>query len=248
MTPDFVFAHGPFLSGDYKIAETLLGHSAVAMHFCAHPVPPTPSERPSFTAKLSAPLLRPERSRTPSPEPTLAPVPTPPQPRRLVVLVLGIKPHRAGLWTSSQRPSESVIQYVLLSGAPALVLPAALGSPLLAWFTRTLADLWKLEVPQEDAAGAAAAGNAMARARASDARANTFTGMLASLAEYVGLCVDWARVEVPGAPGVDEPAKRRAIEEALALVLAAAMRSAESKKVKKEIDPDRAGIAIWRTT
>jgi hypothetical protein len=248
MTPDFVFCHGPFLQGDYKVGEALLGHSAVAIHFCEPAAAPDAKlDRPAFVAKLSAPaLLRPERSRTPSPEPALAAVPAPPAPRRLVVLALGLKPHRAGLWTSSARPGESVLRYVLLGGAPALVLPAALGAPLLAWYTRTLDDLWKLPVPAGDARDAAAAGDAMARAKASDARADEFAGVLAALAEYVALCVDWARVRVPGAPDVDEAGKRTAVEEALALLLAAAVRSAESKKVAKEVDGERAGIAIWR--
>jgi hypothetical protein len=139
------------------------------------------------------------------------------------------------------------MQYILLSGAPAIVLPAALGAPLVAWFTKTLEQLWTLTLPDEDAASAAADGEKVAKEGGKDeAKATTFAGALASLAEYVSLCVDWARVEVPGAPGVDETAKRTAVREALALILAAAVRSAESKKVKKEVDADRASIVVWR--
>jgi hypothetical protein len=239
--------------GDYKIGEALLGHSAMALHFCLAP-PPDTTTRPesppllSNLSKLSLPTLsRPDRSRTPSPEPTLAVLPTPPQPRRLVVLVVGIKPHRAGMWTSSHRPGESVIEYILLGGAPALILPAALGAPLISWFTQTLEQLWTLSVPKEDTTAVAATGEQMAKEGGKDAaKANTFAGVLASLSEYVSMCVDWERVEVPGAPNVDEGAKRKAMREALALVLAAAVRSGESKKVRKETDADRAGVAVWR--
>ena len=77
------------------------------------------------------------RSRTPSPEPQLVPLPPAPVPRRLVILVIGLKPHRK-IWTSSQRPSESVINYQLLDGCPAIVVPVKLGAPLLAWDSLTL--------------------------------------------------------------------------------------------------------------
>lgn len=266
MTPDFVFCHGPFLQGkltiafslsivangdigDYQIGATLLSHAAMSMQFC--PVPPPEPPRPAsppMLSKLNLPTLsRTERSRTPSPEPALAAVPHPPQPRRIVVFVLGIKAHRAGIWTSSHRPGESVMQYILLSGAPAIVLPAALGSPLVAWYTKTLEQLWKFTVPEETAATAAAEGEAVAKEGGKDeAKANTFVGALAALTEFVGMCVDWARVEVPGAAVVDEQVKRRAVRETLALVLAAAVRSSESAKVKKEIEADRAGIVVWR--
>jgi hypothetical protein len=149
MTPDVVFCHGPFLSGDYRLGETLLAESASVISFASSPTPsdePAPAEAPpspdpshsdgetaaasSAYTKLTSKLALPpklshlvSRSRTTSPEPSLAPLPEPPKPRRLVLLALGIAPHRR-LWTSSQRPGESVINYVLLNGCPAVVLPA----------------------------------------------------------------------------------------------------------------------------
>jgi hypothetical protein len=132
MQPDIVFCHGPFLSGDYQVGTTLVAQSAKVLHLCE--IPPTPDPPPpqtstSFKDKLSvskmtdkvttligrtktkpdpsseAPASTP--SRTPSPPPTLQA--TVPPPRRLAVLLLGLKPHRLGMWTSSQRPSESII-------------------------------------------------------------------------------------------------------------------------------------------
>jgi hypothetical protein len=190
--------------------------------------------------------------------PTLASVPAPPAPRRLAVLLLGIKPHRAGIWTTSHRPGESVLRYVLLGGAPALVLPAALGAPLVSWHAATLEELWKLKLPDGDARDAAALAARAAPARGAaqqaggkaDAKApdvHSFGGVLAALDEYVALCVDWARVAVPSAPDVAaEDEKRRAVREALALLLASGVLAGESAAVKKELDADRAGIVVWR--
>lgn len=137
--------------GDYRLGETLLAESASVISFASSPTPsePAPAEAPpspellnpeshphprptasivynKLTTKLSLPpklshLL--PRSGTPSPEPSLTPLPEPPKPRRLVVVALGIAPHRK-LWTMSQRPGESVVNYILLNGCPAIVLPA----------------------------------------------------------------------------------------------------------------------------
>jgi hypothetical protein len=184
------------------------------------------------------------RSRTPSPEPQLAAQPVPPTPRRLVILVLGLKPHRK-IWTSSQRPSESVINYQLLNGCPAVVLPVKLGAPLLAWDTLTLEQLWKVELPGEG--GKSANGK--------------FEGIVNVLYEYMDMCVDWPRIVVPvagedisgdkgedkgEAKGTDEDNEKSYVRGALELVVAAAVRSGESKEVKKEIDKERSGIAMWR--
>jgi hypothetical protein len=166
--------------------------------------------------------------------------------RRFVLFALGIKPHRLNMWTSSKRPGESLIQYVLLSGVPAVVLPAARGTPLVAWHTKTLEQLWKLNVPV-DAAVAVAHGHQLAiKGSQNEEGANTFAGVLAALAEYVGMCVDWSRVELPSASAADEAGKRAEVNKALAILLAAAVRSGESKQVKNEVDPERAGIAFWR--
>jgi hypothetical protein len=170
----------------------------------------------------------------------------PTQNRRLVLFVLGIKPHRLHLWTTSKRPGESVLQYILLSGVPAIVLPAAHGAPLIAWHTKTLQQLWKLSLPA-DAAAAVAHGQQLAiKGSQNEESANTFEGVLAALAEYVGMCVDWSRVDLPGASAVDEEGQRVEVNRALAFLLAAAVRSGESKKVKNKVDPERAGIAFWR--
>lgn len=168
------------------------------------------------------------RSRTPSPEPQLAAVPHPPTPRRIVIMVLGLRPHRVGVWTSSQRPSESVMNYILLSGAPALVVPAQLGAPLLAWDSLTLEEMWKLELPPDG--GKSSTGE--------------FEGVVNVLFEYLDMCVDWARVVIPRAPGSQSPEStpvpealdpKKVVKSALEVLLAAAVRSGESKEVKKEV-------------
>ncbi|KAI0711118.1 hypothetical protein C8T65DRAFT_647558 [Cerioporus squamosus] len=237
--PDVIFCHGPFLSGDYKLGETLLAESALVISFAKAPPPPTeqPASPPAAPASLSSlkipslPSLTStfSRSRTPSPDPALAPLPPPPQPRRIVVVVVGLKPHRT-FWTTSQRPSESVIQYQLLNGCPAIVVPAKLGAPLLAWDTLTLEQLWK--------------------------------GIASVLYEYLDLCIDWDRVVLSdannqgnedaaaavqdGDANVDEDKKREAVKSAVTVLVAAAIRSGASKEVKDQVDKERSGIAMWR--
>ena len=210
------------------------------------PTPPPSSH--SLSLKLPNLSQTFARSRTPSPEPALAPLPPPPQPRRIVVLVVGLKPHRAGLWTTSHRPSESVIQYQLLNGCPAIVVPAKLGAPLLAWDTLTLEQLWKVQLPEGDGP----------KAVSKDGR---FEGIVSVLYEYLDLCVDWERVVLStageqggdaaadvkdGETQVEEEKKKEAVKDAVEVLVAAAVRSGASKAVKDEIDKERAGIAMWR--
>jgi len=252
MKPDVVFCHGPFLSGDYKIGERLLAESASVITLAAPPlpVPASPSEASHFSLSLSIPDIPKlnlfNRSRTPSPEPQLAELPLPPSPRRLVIIALGLKPHRK-IWTSSQRPSESVINYQLLNGCPAVVVPVKLGAPLLAWDTLTLEELWDVELPAEGAKSVS----------------GRFEGVVSVLFEYLDMCVDWERVVVPvvggeddtfagdkgeegKAKGTDEGMAKQCVQGALEVVIAAAVRSGESKEVKKEVDKERSGIAMWR--
>lgn len=328
MQADVVFAHGPFLTGDYEVkrrlwclslllildlqvAETLLSESVMSLHFC---VPPPPREKKPETRlpitdvinsaknKLSVVVSPDTKSRTPSPEPPAdgmaakleagykrlsnrflghhqskstenanadpQPASTPdiptlpdgidatdinplandaPPPRRMIVLLLGIKPHRGGIWTTSQRPSESVIQYLLLDGCPCIVLPVKPGSPLLAWDTLTLASLHKY---------------------AKEGRKPD--GVIRIVFEYVSLCVDWERVVISaeegtagtttsGGPNGEEEKteltteeadsdgrKRHAVKHAIGLLVEAAMKSSESKEVQDKVDADRAGIAMFR--
>jgi len=104
------------------------------------------------------------------------PVALPPPQRRMVILVLGIAPHRAGIWTSSQRPGESVMEYMLLNGCPAMVVPVRPGTPLIAWHGCTLKMLQSMEGGVEGP---------------------VFEKVLDRLREYVELCVDWERMVFP---------------------------------------------------
>ncbi|KAG6831469.1 hypothetical protein H0H92_010378 [Tricholoma furcatifolium] len=243
MKPDVVFCHGPFLAGDYRVGQTLLAESALAITFCDAPSTPTASPKsdhkpsPSFSS-LSLPSLSNSfsRSRTPSPEPALTPLPAPPQPRRLVILLVGLKPHRK-IWTSSARPEESVIYYLLCNGCPAVVVPAKVGAPLLAWDTLTLKQLWKLELPAEEAG----------MGTTSDGK---FEGVVKVISEYLELAVDWERVVVPGnvaeTPAKDVESKKLSVKDAIALLVASAVRTRASKEVQTEVDVDRCGIVMWR--
>ncbi|KAF7323804.1 hypothetical protein MKEN_00601500 [Mycena kentingensis (nom. inval.)] len=240
LTPDVVFCHGPFLEGDYRIGQTLLAESALVITFSA-PAPTTPTEQPEKEKEKHHRLALPKlpslpnllRSRPPSPsEPEVkhTPLVPPPKPRRMVIVVCGLKPHRS-LWTSSARPGESVIQYIMSNGAPAVVVPVKIGAPLVAWDTLTLEDLWKVPLPTDDIKTAAELEEA----------GGTFAGIVKVLYEYLDMCVDWERFEVEG-----DTDAQSALKAALGVLAAAAIRTKESKEFKKEIDKERAGIAMWR--
>ncbi|KAG9093387.1 hypothetical protein FRC06_011534 [Ceratobasidium sp. 370] len=284
--PDVVFCHGPFLAGDYRIAETLLAESASIIKLCEDPPPPTPQPAPADVQepakdgapieaphptppkspmlkateiasglghKLSSFLHRPTspapsadsrpESKPPSaqPSPALSASALPavaPTPRRILVIVLGLSPHRK-LWTTSARPGESVMNYHLLNGCPALVLPAtsAHGStPLVAWDTLTLEHMHTIGKDQGGVDGEA------------------FNGIVTCLFEYLSLCVDWEHIVIPDEvkKNTDEVAigdndfKKKIVRDGLELVLAGAVRSHSSKAVKDEVDTDRAGVAMFR--
>ncbi|KAJ3729587.1 hypothetical protein C8R42DRAFT_652445 [Lentinula raphanica] len=246
MKPDVIFCHGPFLQGDYRVGETLLRESASIISLCQAPIPEAPLERESPKHHYSLSDLKDlkmpslsnvfSRSHTPSPEPQLTPLPVPPTPRRMVITVVGIKPHRK-LWTTSARPGESVINYILLNGCPAIVVPVKVGAPLVAWDTLTLEKLWEVELPSADEP---------------PSTPGKYEGIVGVLFEFLDLCVDWTRVEIEeGAKDSDgdampEQDKKEKVRDALKLLVAAAIRSKDSKEVKKEVDAERAGIAMWR--
>ncbi|TFK47589.1 hypothetical protein OE88DRAFT_1665816 [Heliocybe sulcata] len=242
MKPDVVFCHGPYLPGDYRVGQTLLAESASVISFC--PAPPSNpestsqvQERKGIASKLH--MRNPmKRSHTPPPS---EPSPDSPQeqvsptPRRLVILIVGLKPHRK-LWTTSQRPDEAVVRYQLLNGCPAIVVPAKVGAPLVAWDAMTLEQLWKVPLPSDNEAKAELNDGAQSGGH--------FKGVVDVLFEYVDLCVDWDRIVLP--KGATKGTERDALRSALALVVAAGIRGGESKEVKKQIDAQRSGVAIWR--
>ncbi|KAJ7749310.1 hypothetical protein DFH07DRAFT_557295 [Mycena maculata] len=242
MKPDIVFCHGPFLEGDYRVGQTMLAESALVIALCAAPPPTPPKEEEHHTLsipKLSSmpSLTNVLRSRPPSPhepEHTLAVLPTPPTPRRMVIACVGLKPHRT-LWSTSARPGESVIRYILFNGCPAIVIPVKVGAPLVAWDTLTLEELWKVELPADDP-----------EVKGTTPAQGKYGGIVNVFFEYLDMCVDWERVIVPGNPGPSQADGREVLKSALGLLVAAAVRSGNSKQVKKEIDKERSGIAMWR--
>ena len=238
--------------GDYRIGEALLGESASVITFCEAPTAPTPAPEQSGsmtgspTGKnevkggLSLSSLTNAFSRSRAPSPSEPALPTALMPRRMVVLVVGLKPHRK-LWTLSARPGESVINYILLNGCPTFVVPVKIGSPLLAWDTLTIEQLWKIELPDDDRG---------------KSRSGKFEGAVDVVFEYLDLCVDWERTKTPDREGEMSSeteggeesldSKKRTVKNAVTLLVAAAIRSKDSKAARKELEADRCGIAMWR--
>ena len=122
----------------------------------------------------------------------------------------------------------------------------------MAWDTLTLEKLWDVELPPLPA-GANITGMRSASGK--------FEGIVNVIFEYLDHHVDWERFVVPGAasPGdVGDVSKEKqesgtrdlggksALKNAVALLVAAAIRSKTNKEVKKELDADRSGIAMWR--
>jgi hypothetical protein len=253
------------VKGDYRIGETLLAESASIITLCDT----SPSAKEGEVVKeedshLSLHIIstalknRFSRSRTPSPDPELTSLPPPPTPRRLVVLVLGLKPHRK-FWTTSARPGESVINYTLFNGCPAIVIPVKIGAPLVAWYgNMTLEQLWQVELPEKMESSPPT--TAM-QVDDNETGVETFVGIVHILFEYLDLCADWSRVNVPSTvapPGPEETGsdstrdapelqeKRKVLRDSLALLVSAAIRSGRNKEVAEEVDETRGGIAMWR--
>lgn len=112
-------------------------------------------------------------------------------------------------------------------------MPVKLGAPLLAWDSLTLEELWKVELPATEGVMKTDSGR--------------YEGIVGVLFEYLDLCVDWDRVVLPGSQGDDgDKEKKICVKRSLELLVAAAIRSRESKEVKKEVDKERSGIAMWR--
>jgi hypothetical protein len=252
--------------GDYRIGERLVNESASAIVFA----PPAPQpevsqskpkeEKPSenknslsaklpdlqkkLPSKLSNVLPHP-RSRPSSPEPKNTSAPASdevPAPRRLAIVVVGLKPHRK-IWTSSARPGESVIQYQLLNGCPAVVVPVKPGAPLLAWDALSLEELWKLLLPEGEKGPTEAK--------------DGIEGSVNILLEFLDLCVDWDTMAKPvftAKPAEvkelekvkKENEKRSELRNAVELLVAGAVKSGESKEVRDKVDQQHAGIAMWR--
>lgn len=166
------------------------------------------------------------------------------------------------MWASSQRPSESVMNYVLFNGCPAIVFPVKSGAPLVAWDSLTLEQLWDVKLPEKVTREA---GEGVGKEKVSgEAKAKKFEGIVSAIMEFLGMCIDWERVTVaqgedPEADAavkpeaavastekLDEEGKKKAVNDAIRLLVGAAIRTKESKMVKDEVDKDRAGLAMWR--
>jgi len=184
ISPDVVFAHSPFLKGDYEVASKLLRESTHQINLC-----PSPSSLASGNT----------------------------EPRRLVLMLLGITPYKLNSWTSCQRPGESIMNYLLLDGCPAVILPARPGTPLIAWDSITLKELYRLrgDLTKEN-------------------------GVVDCWCEFLSLCVDMNRVCHDG-KGVSV-----VLRDAVEMCVQGAIKSAGSKAVEKEIDSSRAGLVIMR--
>ena len=194
--------------------------SALRIEFCEAPPPvakpDTPSEEKEHRFSISRAL---NRIHSHSSDDVIQPSTTAPPPRRVVIVLVGLKAHRK-LWTTSKRPGESVIKYVLCDGCPAIVVPAKTGAPLVAWDGTTVEKLWEYGLPGEG-------------------DGEKFGKVVAGIFEFLDMfVVDWGRV-------VGDEGRER-VEEAVRVLVAAGVKTKESEEVRKEVDEERCGIAMWR--
>ncbi|KAG6814691.1 hypothetical protein H0H93_009819, partial [Arthromyces matolae] len=223
---------------DSHLGEKLLEETRDSIILCNPPVVLEPSK----PEQGGGTLAHSSRSEITSASPSQSVQPALPTliVRRLVISLVGLKPYRMA-WSSSARPSESIIQYILCKGCPAIVVPAKADAPLLAWSTLTLKQLRKLELPDEAQVSSTLATDAT----------RDFEGVVTTLCEYLDRCVDWERVVLPEdrsqhAESMTLQEKQRNVRGAVAALVEAAVKTRTSKKVKKAIDSERCGIAIWR--
>lgn len=229
---DVVCCHGPFLQGDYKIADALRLQSSAVLELCDAPPPcSVPVKRaPSLADRVNS-ALHFGKDKTPASPFGNAPTETTPaQTRRLFVTIVGIKPHRKS-WTQSARPGESVLHYLLLDSAPSLVVPAKTGVPAVSWCTLTLKDLHRLFGPTS---------------------ATKRVGVVSALFEFLSMVVDFDRMidtsSAKARASEEAPlhAREEAVRRAVVILIDAAVRSRESRAVKEQVDDDRAGIVFFR--
>lgn len=125
------------------------------------------------------------------------------------------------------------------------MVPVKLGAPLVAWDTLTLDHLWEIPLPADG----------------EPEDGTKFHSVITVLHEFLDLCIDWDRVilsvkqdgkdssvTASAAENVDGDigARKAAVENAVRLLVAGAVRSGESKEARQEVDKDRSGIAMWR--
>ncbi|KAJ3559166.1 hypothetical protein NM688_g508 [Phlebia brevispora] len=240
MNPDVVFCHGPFVPGDYRLGETLLAESAFSVIMAA--APPAPPSEPASSSSSSShlSLSLPElphlsnlfsRSRSPSPRTRLDAVAT--------ASYTSANGHPRG------RPEATQGRHLDHERTSFGELPVKLGSPLVAWDTLTLEELWKVTLPHPE--------------KGESLEEGKFGGIVNVFCEYLDLCVDWSRVTLPNQTDGKEAAKpnsqpsevdvagmKAALKQVVTMLVASAIRSGESKEVKDKVDKERSGIAMWR--
>ncbi|KAH7102849.1 hypothetical protein BKA62DRAFT_829115 [Auriculariales sp. MPI-PUGE-AT-0066] len=122
--------------------------------------------------------------------------------------------------SEARRESSAVSNY---QWASAIVLPARVGVPLLAWDAVTVSELWKLDGDQ---------------AKLSQHSERLY--------EFADMCVDFGRVDTEKVKGMEEHARKEVLKEDLRLLVEGAAKSGSNTEVRGEIDGERAGIVFWR--
>ena len=104
-------------------------------------------------------------------------------------------------------------------------MPVTLSAPVVAWHCLTAKQLWNIDLPAKDGI------------RSSSGK---FEDVVDVIFDCVATCIDWQRIKLPSSGAA------RTLKHALTSLVAATIRAKTGELARKELDPDRSGIAMWR--
>lgn len=142
---------------------------------------------------------------------------------RLIILFTAISPYRANMWSTSRRPGCGTLIFHLLDGCPALVIPVTSRAPIVAWSP------WTLSQMRGGGSGGAAGGYQP------EWQHEQVCEWLDSV-----IAIEHVKPEVRGRY-VD------VLGRAVSLIINGALALDKvNKTVLEKVDPERAGIAMFR--
>ncbi|KAF2003399.1 hypothetical protein P154DRAFT_428955 [Amniculicola lignicola CBS 123094] len=143
---------------------------------------------------------------------------------RLLILFTGISPYRANMWSTSRRPGCGTIIFHLLDGCPSLVIPVTSKAPICAWSPWTLSQM-RLAHNSINAAG----------------------GMWQAEWQHEQIC-EWLD-GVISVPHVDPKVREKYVEvlgRSVSLIINGALALERCQPLLGKLDPERAGICMFR--
>lgn len=143
---------------------------------------------------------------------------------RMVILFTGISPFRANMWSTSRRPGCGTIIFHLLDGCPALIIPVTNRAPICAWSPWTLAEM-----------------------RAAQYALNPRPGAYSAEWQHEQVC-EWLDTII-SVPHISPGVRERYVDvlgRSVSLVINGALALEKCQPLLGKLDPERAGIVMFR--